>query len=193
MFKGTWKYVHYYTNMPDSPHLLVLTHVKELCHSVPTKSMPDSARFHTNPEVQIPQTSFCSSTGVASLQPWEQEVPPVTIVEERPSIASGCPERRANWSWGSRQKDRGMDVRMSPLWSILHLILHEGSLPHLVMLGSPMSLKGWHLPIWNWFLNTVLFSGVRARPLIIHPFSVWIPVSLTWNLSFLVCREWSHN
>ena len=37
--------------------------------------------------------------------------------------------------------------------------------------------------------TTVLSMGVRAGPLIIHLFSMWNPVPLTWNLSLLVCVE----
>jgi hypothetical protein len=53
--------------------------------------MPDSARFHTNPEVQIPQLIhlLLKSSGF-----------PAGLTEERLSIASGIPGRKSKMEAG---------------------------------------------------------------------------------------------
>ena len=50
------------------PALLALFQGQEPCHSVPTKAMPDSARFHTNQKGRFHNKSICCSRVVASLQ-----------------------------------------------------------------------------------------------------------------------------
>ena len=126
-----------------SPHLLVLYQGQESCHSVSTKAMPDSARFHTNPEWKIPQQIHllfpvewlpcihdCGPlrAGRTTTAQWGGEAK-YCIWEPR--------KEQQNGNWGSRLKVRHMELRMSPLCFILHLTLQEGSQPHLVMQGCP--------------------------------------------------------
>ena len=159
LVKGTWKYVHYYKNKPYA----MAVHICWSCirgrNSVilspprPYQTQQDSTPTQNG---RFDKKSICCSRGVTSVQDWlvhwEQEVSPLPSGQERPCIAVGAQEGRTNWKLGIQTKSQ----RYGPedVTPRLHSAsaLQEGSLPHLVMLELPMSLKGWHPPIWNWFL-----------------------------------------
>lgn len=143
--------------------------------------------------MQIPHTnlkdSMCiyCSTGVTPLQPWlwsteNKKYHHGPVVERGQVVHLGTQKGTAKWKlWIQTERQRYGHEDVTPL---LHSVCvtawrltassGDAGLARVLKRMAPFHLK--------WSLTTVLSSGVRAGPLIIHLFSVWIPVPLSWNL-----------